>query len=275
MPDQETLVEERASFDFVRRLTTLRMSGVLGLVRLAAVVLAMISAIPAAAEEAVAVPIEEVVAVVDTRTILLSEVDLLVRLERGRKEGQKGLRKAVTAEDLAAQLDNLIDRIVLQNEAGRLQSADVAESDITAAFGRLRQQIGVAAFDRFLDEFQVDERTIRDIVKRDLRCQSYLEFRFRLSSKPRDNELRAFYDSHPDEFGTRTYAEVVDGLRARISALRFEELTKAFVADVRRRTLVRVLRDFTSATGGTALSGKASAATAAGAAAGPARKPGG
>jgi hypothetical protein len=119
----------------------------------------------------------------------------------------------------------------------------------------LRTAAGPETFDAFLSDFELEE-TVREVVRREVRYTRYLESRFRLASKPRDSDVQAFIaarkERNPNEAGLG-----VSEVRDRLAKERFEQLSSAFVAEVRRRARLRVLHDPATPSGPTPLSGVA------------------
>src|SRR6185312_7573673 len=64
---------------------------------------------------------DEVVAVVDGRAVLLSEIEIEARLGRAVEEGAGTLEMPLSTADLKNALDAIIDRLVVYAQADRLQ----------------------------------------------------------------------------------------------------------------------------------------------------------
>lgn len=215
-------------------------------------------AVSAPARAAEPVLVDEVVAVVDARAILLSELEVEARLLRAREEGLESLYGPVSQDELRAALDRLIDFAVLYAEAERLRVFELAPAELDRGLAQLRARLGDEA-PRFQRWYEVADETLAEIVRRELRVARYLEGRFRLAARPRDTELAAFYAAHAADFGGRTLEEAAAEVRVHLVKERFRQLADTFVADVRRRASVRILRDFEAPGAATPLSGSASA----------------
>lgn len=189
--------------------------------------------------------LDEVVAVVDTRFVLLSELMVETRLVRARREGPAALERPLDDAALAAGLDALIDRLVVHGEAERLQVFEVSAAQARAEVESWRQSIGPARLEAFLRRYEVDEHTLNEVVSRHLRVSRYLEGRFRLAARPRESDVEMYVAAHPD-LSKRPYDQVAPEVRDRLARERFQTLTQAFTADVRRRARVRLLRQFQS-----------------------------
>ena len=210
------------------------------------------------------VPLDEVVAIVDTRLILRSELEVEASLLRAKQQGGDSLSRPIDGQALAGALSFLIDQLVLYQEAQRLQVFELSEKETTDGVKKLRQTLGAKPYDAFVAAYDVDEKTIEDIVQRDLRVQRYLEGRFRLASKPKDPEIATYFQAHAGEFKGRTLAQATGDVKLRLARERFDQLAAAFVADVRKRAHVRILRNYAADGAVDELSGESSAATASG-----------
>jgi hypothetical protein len=200
--------------------------------------------------------LEEIVAVVDQRPILLSELVFEARLMRGRERGPPGVEGALAPAELAEALEGVIDRLVLHAEAERLQVFELSEAEVDAGLDALRRSLG-PALDRLLVREDVPEQTLRETVERELRVARYLEGRFRLAARPREPEIAAYFEAHKDEFKGRRLEQVAGEVRLRLARDKFQQLAATFVGDVRRRAKVRVLRNFEAPGSGTPMSGSA------------------
>ncbi len=185
--------------------------------------------------------VEEVVATVDTRAILLSEFEVEARLMRARARGAATLGEPMGPLEMRTALDQVVNRLLVFAEAERLQVYEVRGPDVEAARGALVESLGSDALEQFLSRWEVDERTLADLLRREIRVQRYLEGRFRLAARPKENEVLAFLSgrgrTHPSE------AEVAEA-RLVLGRERFGQLVDAYVRDIRRRAKVVVLRDF-------------------------------
>jgi hypothetical protein len=220
-------------------------------------VCSLLGVAPAAADEPVL--LDEVVAVVESRPITLSELEIEARLQRAFETSPQALREPLDRAVLATMLDRLIDELVVWDEAERLQVFRLGSAEVSAARVALEARLGGALFQRFLAEYEIDDRTLRDILERQMRVARYLDGRFRLASRPRDADVRAYFEAHASDFGRRPLEAVADEVRARVQKERMSALSQRFVADVRKRANVRILRSF----GGRDESGRRSGAASA------------
>lgn len=206
--------------------------------------------------------LDEVVAIVEKHAILRSDLDLDARLARARREGAGALAQVPSREALAESLRHLVDAQLVLTEADRLQVFTVTQDEVEKAVAELRTSIGPKAYDQFLNDHQIDDITIQEVVRRDLRVRRYLDGRFRLAARPQDADIDRYFERHQEEFKGKRKEDVVDIIRERVSRARFDHLTTSFVADVRKRASMRVLHDPLATADGAAMSGTATAAEA-------------
>jgi hypothetical protein len=117
---------------------------------------ASIAAAAAVAAAAEAVPVERILAVVDDRPVLLSEVRLV--------EALRGI-------DRAAAVDALIDEQLMYRQAARLPQSTPTPEEEEAAFQSVLARLSA-------DEAP-DREAIRDLARRQARILKYVDFRFR------------------------------------------------------------------------------------------------
>jgi hypothetical protein len=203
--------------------------------------------------------LDDVIAIVNDRAILRSDIYLEARLAAARRLGAAALTGSPDPRDLAETLDRLIDELVVFHEADRLQVFPVTAGEIDAAVRDLRATIGTREYEQFMSSRQIDEASVRDIIERGLRVRRYLEGRFRLASRATPEEVKAWFEAHPDDFAGKTIEEVRSTIEDQISRTRFDEKTAAFTADVRRRAQVRILNDPASPSAEVRMSGSANA----------------
>jgi len=127
---------------------------------------------------------------------------------------------------LAADLAQLIDRMLMLGEVRRIAPPDPPSSAIDARVARMREKFPTAdAFARALSLSGLDETGVRAYAADDLRLTQYLDERFSGASQPTDQEVR--------EAGAVTREQLV--------AERRQALITAWVAELRRRADVTVL----------------------------------
>jgi len=162
--------------------------------------------------------VESVLAVVDGRPLMLSEVRLLQSL-RGLGEAQA--------------LEALIDERLMFREAVRLPQAAVTIDEEERAFGSLKERAPSAAA----------EESLRRLARRQTAIVKYIDFRFRPQIRVTDEAVKAAYDA---EYGGRPdppeLAVVAEGLRQRLVARALDEKIEAWVKELRAAAEVQYNR---------------------------------
>jgi hypothetical protein len=161
--------------------------------------------------------VERVLAVVDGRPVLLSEVETL------------GAVRGVDAKDA---LRLLIDERLMYALAARVPQAAVSETEADAALAALKE--------RRAGLLSVDEAEARRLVVRQLAILKYVEFRFRPQVRVTDEDLQRAYE---EEYGGRPeappFAEAEAPLRAAAERRQLDQKVEAWIAELRSAADVR------------------------------------
>ena len=181
---------------------------------IAAAILAGLLAAPGAAQGNV---VERILAVVDGRPLLLSEVRVLERL--------RGL-------DRKAAVDALIDERLMFREAARLPQAVVTAEEEERAYHDLAARVPPGA--------GATEDDLRRLARRQTAILKYIAFRFRPQVRVEETEVRAAYDqeqaARPDIPPFETAAAEV---RARLEAALLDERIEEWVRELRAGAEIR------------------------------------
>jgi hypothetical protein len=163
--------------------------------------------------------IERILAVVDGRPVMLSEVRLLQR---------------VRGADQAAAVEALIDERLMFREASRLPQAAVTAEEEERAYVSVRASRPSA---------WAAEADLRRLARRQTAILKYIEFRFRPQVRIADDEIVAAYER---EYGGRDGApslEAASGaLRERLEAQALDERIEAWVRELRGSAEIRYNR---------------------------------
>jgi hypothetical protein len=152
--------------------------------------------------------IDRIVAVVGGQIITRSDVD------------------AAASFGLAADLQALIDRILMLSEVRRVAPPDPPAGAVDTRVSKIRTSFETpAAFSRALELSGLDEATVRSYAADDLRLAAYLDERFSSASLPTENEVQ----------------QAGESARERLAAERRQTLVNAWIAELRRRTEITVL----------------------------------
>jgi len=174
--------------------------------------------------------LERVVARVNDYAITLTDVRAAVAL--GVVEAPAG------AVGDAIATERLIDRQLVLAEVSRFAppEPDAVSIATEAAAIAARGGSGLAAL---MASLGIDEASIREIARDNLRIRAYLDQRFGATVQLTEDEVTQYYRIHPDEF-TRDgilapFAEVEADVRARAGEERRAALVAQWVRDLRAR----------------------------------------
>lgn len=136
--------------------------------------------------------VDRVAALVEGEVVTLSEIE--DRAERAERGG-------ATNEALRRALDQVVAEKLLHREAQALQ-IHVTEQQIDAAVEdvRTRNRFTEEQLDRALEEQGLDRAAFREQLRRELETYQVLQNRVRSRVKVTDDELRNYYQRHPQEF---------------------------------------------------------------------------
>jgi peptidyl-prolyl cis-trans isomerase SurA len=185
--------------------------------RLAAALVAAFA--PAAASSAApAQTVERIVAVVDDRPVLLSELRA---------------HEAVSGLPEERALEAAIDERLMHAEAARIAQAEVTVEEEDKALALLLEtQPALRA--------QVSEAELRRLLHRQLAILKYVEFRFRPQLRVSDEEVRqAWREEQAGRPAGPAFEDEQDAIRARLERRALDERVEAWVKDLRARADVR------------------------------------
>ena len=162
--------------------------------------------------------IERVLAVVDGRPVLLSEVTLVQRLLK---------------LELRAAVQTTIDERLMDREAARVPQASTTADEEAAAFQSLVEKLGAGA--------EADEPGLRRIARRQLAVLKYIEFRFRPQVRVEDEAVRSAYEvEHGGDPSAPRFEEAEAQLRERLESARLTTLVEDWVKELRASAVVRL-----------------------------------
>ena len=180
----------------------------------AAAILAGLLAAPGAAQGNV---VERILAVVDGRPLLLSEVRVLERLRN---------------LDRKAAVDALIDERLMFREASRLPQAVVTTEEEERAYRELAGRVPAVT--------GATEEDLRRLARRQTAILKYIDFRFRPQVRVDEAEVRAAYEkeraSRPD---APPFEAAAPGLRSRLEAAGLDQRIEDWVKELRAAAEIR------------------------------------
>lgn len=161
--------------------------------------------------------VERIMAVVDGRPVLLSEVRLLARV-RGETE--------------KAALSALIDERLMFREASRLSQAAVTQEEEARVLAALK--------DKLRDGLEESEAELRRLVRRQLGIVKYIEFRFRPQVRVGDEAVRREYESrYASAGGAPPLSAVAEEIREALAERELSAKIEAWVKDLRSQAEIR------------------------------------
>jgi hypothetical protein len=180
----------------------------------AALLVTALLAAPAAAQANV---VERILAVVDGRPLLLSEVRVLERL--------RGL-------PLQAAVDALIDERLMFREASRLPEAVVTAEEEERAYRDLAARVSSGA--------GATEEDLRRLARRQTSILKYIDFRFRPQVRVDDAEVRAAWDQErAARPGTEAFEDAAPRVRARLEGAELDRRIEQWVKELRAGAEIR------------------------------------
>ncbi len=159
--------------------------------------------------------VERILAVVDGRPVLLSEVAVFQKV-RGEGERQA--------------LDGLIDEQLMYREAARLPQAALTPGEEERAFASLQAKVSAASAD--------EEEQLRRLAHRQAAILKYVDFRFRPQVRVSEEAVRAAYDAEPHADGT-TFEQAAPALRERLAAADLTRRIEGWVKELRQAAEIR------------------------------------
>jgi hypothetical protein len=162
--------------------------------------------------------VERVLAVVNGRALLLSEVRAL--------EAVRGV-----AEEQAVEL--LVDEILMHDQASRTPQARVTPEE--------EEKAKAALFEKRPDLVsEVTDPELSRLLRRQLGILKYVEFRFRPQVRPSEEDLQAAY---AEQYGGRPEAPafdtVVEALRERLVRKQLGQKVEEWVTELRKEADIR------------------------------------
>jgi hypothetical protein len=181
--------------------------------------------------------IDRVLATVGPRVITLSDARAVSRL---------GLIDVAGSADATADIvQRLIDRTLVLEEVDRYAPPEPSDAAIQAGVAAIRARFGTPeAFARAVAAAGIEERSVREWVRNDLRIDQYITQRFSGLVEPTPADIEDYVAQHerevdPDGRGAAD-AGVERAARERLVAARREALVREWIDGLRRRVEITV-----------------------------------
>ena len=180
--------------------------------------------------------LDRTVAIVGAQPIMASEIELQIRLQAMFNDTQPDLSEAAKK----AALERLVEQRLIENDMTLAGLQVVEESELDAAFADLRQgRFGGLSFEHALERYQVNERDVREFLRKQIQFTRYVEFRFRAGLQANDEDLAAEHRRRFTGSATAPPLESVkDELREQLLAQRAETMLDERVRQLRSETRV-------------------------------------
>ena len=138
--------------------------------------------------------VDRMVAVVNKRVILQSELDQNARIEflmAGKPLAQ------LTQIDRAAVLDRLIDRSLLEQQIARTEMLDPTPEELAARLAEVRKQLPGAQSDegwsKVLHDYELSQQDVEDSLNSEIRILRLIDMRFRGLVRVEPSAVEAYY----------------------------------------------------------------------------------
>jgi len=193
-----------------------------------------------------AAQVEEVVAIVRSpaaparRIVTLGEVEEEARIALVSRGAVLAATHPLDAPALKAGLDWLIDQILLDAEATRLQVFETDRAEAEAELDRFAREFATRTeFEGFLKRLDMSEGDLEAILRRMLRVRRYVESRVAHAAQVSEADLNAWMAAHRAE----PVAKNRQAARSKLGEERVAEETLALVREVRARAEIRLIAD--------------------------------
>ena len=175
--------------------------------------------------------IERTMAIVGGQVITLSDVRTVMAL---------GLLDPAQAGSLDAATEQLVERLLVLREVQRYLPPEPSDAQIEAELETIRRRVPPSQLTAALNAGGFSEARLRTWLRDDVRIAAYLGQRFAAVGVPSDEDVRAYYASHRDEFDRKQqpYEAAADEIRDRLASERRAQLIVDWIQDLRRRTTV-------------------------------------
>jgi peptidyl-prolyl cis-trans isomerase SurA len=169
----------------------------------------LLAASPAGAAAAAPSPpsgevIDRVAATVEGEVVTLSEIEERAASELRKADALPAGKERDEAHDRAVRraFDQIVAEKLLEKQAKALQ-LEVTETQVDAAIEdiKTRNRFDDEQLDRALDGQGLDRKTFRAQIRRELESYQVMQAKVRSRVKVSDDDLKNYYQTHPQEFG--------------------------------------------------------------------------
>ena len=197
--------------------------------------------------------VDRVVAIIDKRPMLLSELEFEARVEAIQHGGLEAATAPLSDEVLAAALDLAIGRRLALAEADRLQvfetgdavaaqAADKAAAKALQAFKKLfKSDKQLLAF---LDGQEASPEELAALLQRNERVTHFIDTKVRFRARLTDEDARRYWAAHASELGAAPFEDLRGAILEKLTRERYQVLTRKVLDELRAKADVRVVAPF-------------------------------
>jgi len=186
--------------------------------------------------------LDSIAAIVGRRIVTLSQLRFEARIALANHESIEAAQGPLDREILASTLDYVVNEDLVEEEASRLQVFQISPDETNRAERELARRFPSSKdFEHFLRRFHIRHERVQAILRRGLRVARYLANRLTLQSQASDAEVSERLSQHPDE---ARGAEARSLAKADLQRQKYQLLVTALVRELRTRSNVRLLADF-------------------------------
>jgi peptidyl-prolyl cis-trans isomerase SurA len=188
-------------------------------------------------EPATPVVLDRVVAVVNNRAILLSDITDALHLS-----ALEPRRNDEEAPDARAALEQLISRTLIQQQIRQedVGPAEPAEKEIQARLAELRKELPACVhancatdggWKAFLEAHELAEKQVEDYLRRQMEMLAFIETRFRQGIRISQEEIEAYYrDSLLPQYAKSETVPPLGDVAPRIEEILLQQQVNALLA---------------------------------------------
>lgn len=175
--------------------------------------------------------IERTMAIVGGQVITLSDVRTVMAL---------GMVDQARAGSIDAATDQLVERLLVLREVQRYLPPEPSDAQIEAELDKIRLRVSQGQLTAALNAGGFSEARLRSWLRDDVRIAAYLGQRFAAVGVPSDEDVRAYFTAHRDEFDRKqqSFDAAANDIRDRLSGERRAQLITDWIQDLRRRTTI-------------------------------------
>ena len=197
--------------------------------------------------------VDRMVAVVNRHVILESELDQAARVEflmQGKPTDK------LTAADLQAVLDQLIDRALLDQQMGNQELLDPTPAELASRIKEIRTQLPGAASDdqwkALLTHYGLTQQDVEDQITSQVRILRFVDLRFRGLVRVDKNDIATYYQEkllpelHKRGASEPALAEVSDNIEKILTEMRIDEMLNNWLQTLRAQAHIEKMANSSS-----------------------------